>query len=96
MIRLSTFQFWMKPIHSRNLLEIKNLLKCKFKQVKDIGSIGNTKCTVCLSEIEDEDEVYRLPCSHLFHTDCIKPWITEVSNKCPICRVEIAKGKPLI
>ncbi|XP_063953191.1 E3 ubiquitin-protein ligase arkadia-C-like isoform X2 [Lytechinus pictus] len=46
------------------------------------------KCTICLSFFEDEEEVRRLPCMHLFHEECVDQWL--VTNKrCPICRVDI-------
>ncbi|EDW38039.1 GL12252 [Drosophila persimilis] len=46
------------------------------------------KCAICLSLFEIENDVRRLPCMHLFHTDCVDQWL--VTNKhCPICRVDI-------
>ncbi|XP_075747877.1 E3 ubiquitin-protein ligase ARK2C-like [Rhipicephalus microplus] len=46
------------------------------------------KCTICLSELEDNEEVRRLPCMHLFHIVCVDQWLT-TNKRCPICRVDI-------
>ncbi|XP_072174336.1 uncharacterized protein [Diadema setosum] len=51
------------------------------------------KCTICLSYFEDDEEVRRLPCMHLFHAECVDQWL--VTNKrCPICRVDIETRMP--
>ena len=46
------------------------------------------KCTICLSEFEEEEDVRRLPCMHLFHVDCVDQWLA-TNKRCPICRVDI-------
>lgn len=46
------------------------------------------KCTICLSEFENEEDVRRLPCMHLFHSECVDQWLT-TNKQCPICRVDI-------
>ncbi|KAJ0105042.1 hypothetical protein Patl1_17844 [Pistacia atlantica] len=43
------------------------------------------KCSVCLEEFELGVEVFRLPCFHFYHGDCIVPWL-EKSHMCPLCR----------
>lgn len=51
------------------------------------------KCTICLSYFEDDEDVRRLPCMHLFHVECVDQWL--VTNKrCPICRVDIETRMP--
>ncbi|KAG2675691.1 hypothetical protein I3760_12G016900 [Carya illinoinensis] len=42
-------------------------------------------CMVCLADYEDGVEVTRMPCSHLFHGDCIVKWLLS-SHLCPLCR----------
>ncbi|GFR70700.1 E3 ubiquitin-protein ligase Arkadia [Elysia marginata] len=49
------------------------------------------KCTICLSEFESGEDVRRLPCMHLFHSDCVDKWL-KTNKKCPICRVDIEAG----
>ncbi|KAL4216496.1 hypothetical protein ACF0H5_024219 [Mactra antiquata] len=49
------------------------------------------KCTICLSEFEDGEDVRRLPCMHLFHIVCVDQWLG-MNKKCPICRVDIEAG----
>jgi len=46
------------------------------------------KCPVCLSEFENDERVRCLPCTHLFHMDCIDRWLS-VNKKCPVCRLNI-------
>lgn len=46
------------------------------------------KCTICLSEFEEGEDVRRLPCMHLFHIECVDQWLA-TNKKCPICRVDI-------
>ncbi|KFO34371.1 RING finger protein 165 [Fukomys damarensis] len=60
------------------------------KGKKDEGEESDTdeKCTICLSMLEDGEDVRRLPCMHLFHQLCVDQWLA-MSKKCPICRVDI-------
>uniref|UniRef100_A0A1A9X271 RING-type E3 ubiquitin transferase n=1 Tax=Glossina brevipalpis TaxID=37001 RepID=A0A1A9X271_9MUSC len=43
------------------------------------------QCSVCLEYFKLEELVRKLPCSHLFHDDCIVPWLSLHGN-CPTCR----------
>ncbi|KAG5581703.1 hypothetical protein H5410_052330 [Solanum commersonii] len=49
---------------------------------------SNDECLVCLDELGEETEVVRLPCSHMFHAECITKWL-ENSHYCPLCRFEM-------
>ncbi|XP_049317930.1 uncharacterized protein LOC105228522 isoform X2 [Bactrocera dorsalis] len=68
----------------------RNTLPHKYKRVRRPSESDEDaeKCAICLSLFEIENDVRRLPCMHLFHTDCVDQWL--VTNKhCPICRVDI-------
>ncbi|CAB1322257.1 unnamed protein product [Coregonus sp. 'balchen'] len=58
------------------------------KYQKDEELDTDEKCTICLSMLEDGEDVRRLPCMHLFHQACVDQWLA-TSRKCPICRVDI-------
>ncbi|XP_053318282.1 E3 ubiquitin-protein ligase Arkadia isoform X2 [Spea bombifrons] len=51
------------------------------------------KCTICLSILEEGEDVRRLPCMHLFHQVCVDQWLI-TNKKCPICRVDIEAQLP--
>lgn len=46
------------------------------------------QCNVCMEDFELNERVRRLPCKHLFHGDCIVPWL-QLHGTCPICRQSI-------
>eukprot|EP00051_Salpingoeca_urceolata_P011222 m.138706 g.138706 ORF g.138706 m.138706 type:complete len:243 (-) comp17036_c0_seq9:895-1623(-) len=37
-------------------------------------------CPVCMLEFVAADKVHALPCDHIFHPDCIVPWMQKVST----------------
>jgi len=45
-------------------------------------------CAVCKDEFEVSQETIELPCEHVFHNECILPWIKQ-SGTCPVCRYEL-------
>lgn len=42
-------------------------------------------CPICSEDFEVGLPVTQLPCSHIFHHDCVMPWL-ESKRTCPICR----------
>lgn len=54
--------------------------KVKVEDLKEIE-----KCVICLEEFLSGSEVSRMPCSHVYHEDCIYRWL-EKSGSCPLCR----------
>jgi hypothetical protein len=50
-------------------------------------------CSICLAEYDSGDEVTRLPCTHMYHDECIKSW-TANHVKCPLCNYDLEASNP--
>jgi hypothetical protein len=62
----------------------------------DYDGENDNECLICTECFIKEESVCKLECNHHFHTSCLKPWLCENSNKCPVCRIEVTKGTPKI
>merc|ERR1719160_1949219 len=49
---------------------------------------NNSGCAVCQDDWRVGDRGVKLPCGHIYHKQCIMPWIKE-HNTCPVCRYEM-------
>lgn len=48
-------------------------------------------CAICLDTYEPDDVVRGLICGHVFHAECVDPWLTRRRACCPICKRDYYK-----
>ena len=46
-------------------------------------------CSICLDEFKEDDILKKLNCEHIFHKDCLEPWLNNNNRNCPLCRTDI-------
>ena len=63
-----------------NVNSLNTLLLC--------NELPDESCSVCLEDFKEGDTIKKLNCNHIFHKDCLEPWLNE-NNNCPMCRQNI-------
>lgn len=59
-----------------------------------LASDEEPHCSICLGEYEEGEELTKLPCSHIYHDDCIGSW-TQHHIRCPLCNYDLeTSGAP--
>lgn len=48
-------------------------------------------CSICMEQLRDDEDVRPLPCEHIFHPECVDPWLTRYHTSCPLCRVSLVE-----
>ncbi|KAI4326591.1 hypothetical protein MLD38_031889 [Melastoma candidum] len=42
-------------------------------------------CPICKDGMNDGEQARKMPCGHIYHSDCIRKWL-QIRNTCPVCR----------
>ncbi|XP_017855972.1 PREDICTED: E3 ubiquitin-protein ligase RNF126 [Drosophila arizonae] len=71
------------PLSTQRINEIPNV-KISAEEVE-----RKMQCSVCWDDFKLDESVRKLPCSHLYHENCIVPWLN-LHSTCPICRKSLA------
>eukprot|EP00831_Metopus_contortus_P003866 TRINITY_DN11423_c0_g1_i2.p3 TRINITY_DN11423_c0_g1~~TRINITY_DN11423_c0_g1_i2.p3 ORF type:complete len:115 (-),score=16.22 TRINITY_DN11423_c0_g1_i2:225-569(-) len=74
-----------KVVDSLPQEEVTEALLEEFKEMAE--------CSICKEEFKKGEKVYKLPCKHLFHGECILQWLGQ-HNSCPTCRLELPTDDP--
>ncbi|KAK9685013.1 hypothetical protein RND81_10G249800 [Saponaria officinalis] len=46
------------------------------------------ECVICLERLEEGVEVIKMPCLHMYHNQCLIPWLLK-NHFCPFCRFQL-------
>jgi hypothetical protein len=91
----------MKEISRKNFIKIKSIfvyenkifylkenneMEIINKESLNINNNEITICSICLTEIKDDNKTSILNCEHMFHNNCITQWLI-LHNYCPICKL---------
>jgi hypothetical protein len=74
-----------KNVATETMLDENTTVKL-YKDIDDDIKSRFTTCNICLSDFKDEDSIRLIKCVHIFHKDCIDPWLLNESYSCPVCR----------
>lgn len=62
-----------------------------FETTRDMPDMSGDLCAICIDNLEPNDEVRALACHHVFHSDCVTPWLTTRRALCPLCKMDFYK-----
>ncbi|KAG6658068.1 hypothetical protein I3843_04G124200 [Carya illinoinensis] len=86
MLKKETYNPTAKAISKRLNFYYKNNDKgSPSKELEKLKDEDAKSCTICLDDFEPREEVAITPCNHMFHEDCILPWLKS-HGQCPVCR----------
>ena len=63
---------------------------CSYHELIKNNNDPPENCSICLEDYLLEDNIIRIKCNHIFHTNCLEQWniiSTKPSNivRCPLC-----------
>lgn len=71
------------PPASRSSIDAMPMIKITQRHLR-----SDSHCPICQDKFELGSEARQMPCNHMYHSDCIVPWLVQ-HNSCPVCRQEL-------
>jgi len=75
-------------IESRLIPNVSQIDKKMISYEELLKDNNDNNCTICLEEFNNDEEIIKLKCNHLFHSKCIDDWIKK-NQSCPLCRLNL-------
>uniref|UniRef100_A0A2N9FVG2 RING-type E3 ubiquitin transferase n=1 Tax=Fagus sylvatica TaxID=28930 RepID=A0A2N9FVG2_FAGSY len=75
----------MRESESKSIPATKSSIEALEKVRFQHGSESAGECMICMQEFQTGLELACMPCSHVYHEECIVQWL-ETSHFCPLCR----------
>ncbi|KAI9165389.1 hypothetical protein LWI28_013200 [Acer negundo] len=60
------------------------------------ANFESESCCVCLSRLEDGEDMRVLPCLHKFHKLCVDMWFDACTKTCPLCRFSMVEEEKFL
>ena len=70
--------------------ELNKIPTFEYQNLSDEIKSFNDACSICKMEYLPTDEIRHVKCNHIFHKECIDPWLLNENHKCPVCIEEVA------
>lgn len=58
-------------------------------EIEQLAEATSGECAICLDTIEESNSGNTLPCGHVYHKECLIPWLAERQAKCPLCKMDL-------
>ena len=75
----------METYEPKSIPATKSSVEALEKIMFQPSSNSTQECSICLEEFQTGFVVTRMPCSHVYHGNCIAKWL-QTSHFCPLCR----------
>ncbi|KAJ8765945.1 hypothetical protein K2173_020461 [Erythroxylum novogranatense] len=82
-IEVNSFGRYEQPPASKAAIESMPTI-----EINEWHTSTESHCAVCKEAFELSTEAREMPCKHIYHSDCILPWLS-LRNSCPVCRHEL-------
>ncbi|KAG6417127.1 hypothetical protein SASPL_119278 [Salvia splendens] len=87
---LPVYKFKVKKVKNGNDKESEGGIVAAGTEKERAVSGEDASCCICLAKYVNNDELRELPCSHLFHKDCVDKWL-KINASCPLCKAEVGE-----
>ena len=89
-MNFNDFQGNNENILIENNFNADNIPDIKLEDVTELND-ENKICLICLEEYANNDIIKKLPCNHIFHSECLKIWLS-IKPSCPTCRNDLRQN----